>query len=107
MQTLVTSRGSGGRFRLRCLLGGGVAATWGNGDPVLYLALGASFLFLTRTSEMFALTQSRAHPEYGLWRGDVSFFCGPRQLHAGQWVIDDRVEVRFRISKGDSFEKVK
>ena len=44
------------------LLGGEhLAQTWGAGGRALWLALGASFFFLTRAAEMFAKTRTRAH----------------------------------------------
>jgi len=46
------------------------------------------------------------HEVHGLRRGDVAFFRGATQLLLpAQWVLADRVEVRFRSSKGDQFRK--
>ena len=56
--------------------------------------------FLTRASEMFTESRSRIHETYCLRRADVSF-RGNVQLTAAPWVSADRVEVRFRGSKGD------
>ena len=79
---------------------------WGVGGRVLFLALGASFFFLTRASEMFAVNKLSMHEVHGLRRGDVTFFRGATQLLLpAQWVLADRVEVRFRSSKGDQFRK--
>ena len=50
---------------------------------------------------MFAESQSRIHETYCLQRADVAFFRGNVQLTAAPWVSADRVEVRFRGSKGD------
>ena len=87
------------------LAGEYLAQTWGVGGRVLWLALGASFFFLTRAAEMFAETSTRMHEIYGLRRGGVAFFRGGRQLEWGQWPTADRVEVRFRGSKGDQLRK--
>lgn len=63
------------------LLGGEhLAQSWAAGGRVLWLALGASFLFLTRASEMFAETRTRAHEIYCLRRADVAFFRAELQL---------------------------
>lgn len=79
---------------------------WGVGGRVLFLALGASFFFLTRASEMFAMTRVSMHEVHGLRRGDVAFFRGTVQLFLpAQWYLADRVELRFRSSKGDQFRK--
>ena len=44
------------------LLGGEhLSQTWGVGGRILWLALGAYFFFLTRSTEMFAETRTRAH----------------------------------------------
>ena len=69
---------------------------------MLWLASYASFCFLTRASEMFAETRSRIHKTYCL-RRDAAFFRGRVQLGVAQWSTADRVEVRFRGSKGDQF----
>ena len=80
-------------------------STWRTGGRVLWLALCASFCFLTRASEMFAETRSRVHETYCLRRADVAFFRENIQLTASQWSSADRVEVRFRGSKGDQLRK--
>ena len=54
---------------------------------------------------MFAETRSRIHETYCLRRADVAFFRGPAQLTAAHWSTTDRVEVRFRGSKGDQMRK--
>ena len=71
---------------------------------MLWLASYASFCFLTRASEMFAETRSRIHKTYCL-RRDAAFFRGRVQLGVAQWSTADRVEVRFRGSKGDQLRK--
>ena len=85
--------------------GAGLAPQWGQGGRVLYLVLGASFVFLTRACEILAVSQTSMHVVHGLRRGDVAFFRGAVQLSAAQWHSADRVEVRFRSSKGDQFRK--
>ena len=67
--------------------------SWRNWGRVLWLALCASFCFLTRASEMFAETRSRIHETYYLRRADVPFFRGRVQLGVAQWSRADRVEV--------------
>ena len=79
--------------------------SWGTGGRVLWLALCASFCFLTRASEMFAETRTRVHETYCLRRADVAFFRGELQLVSAPWSAADRVEVRFRGSKGDQMRK--
>ena len=83
------------------LAGESLIPSWGTGGRVLWLALCASFCFLTRASEMFAESRSRIHETYCLRRADVAFFRGNAQLTAALWASADRVEVRFRGSKGD------
>ena len=50
---------------------------------------------------MFAESRSRIHETSCLRRADVASFRGNAQLTAALWVSADRVEVRFRGSKGD------
>ena len=76
-----------------------------NGGLVLWLALCASFCFLTRASEILAETRSRIHEMYCLRRADVAFFRARVQLGVAQWSRADRVEVPFRGSKGDQLPK--
>ena len=45
------------------------------------------------------------HETYCLRRAYVAFFRGYSQLTAAQWLAADRVEVRFRGSKGDQLRK--
>lgn len=86
--------------------GAGLVPTWGVGGRLMFLALGASFFFLTGASEMFAMSVSHMHAAHGLRRGDVAFFAGSVQLILPtRWPLADRVEVRFRYSKGDQLRK--
>ena len=78
---------------------------WRNGGRVLWLALCASFCFLTRASEMIAETRSHIHETYCLGQADVDFFRGRAQLRVALWSRADRVEVRLRGSKGDQLRK--
>ena len=87
------------------LAGETLIPAWRNEGHVLWLALCASYCFFTLASEMFAETRSRIHETYCLRRGDVSFFRGRAQLGVAQWSSADRVEVRFRGSKGDQLRK--
>ena len=63
----------------------------------------SGFVFcLGRASEMFAYNDGKIHKDFGVTRGDVSFFCGMVQLPAPElWRCADRVELLFRGSKGD------
>ena len=54
---------------------------------------------------MFAETRLRVHETYCFRRADVAFFRGNIQLTVAQWSNADRVEVRFRGSKGDQLRK--
>ena len=87
------------------LAGETLIPAWRNGGRVLWLTWCASFCFLTRTSEMFAETRLRIHETYCLRRADVAFFRDRVQLEVAQWSRADRVEVRFRGSKGDQLRK--
>ena len=87
------------------LAGEKLIPTWRAGGRVLWPALCASFCLLTRASEMFAETRLRVHETYCLRRADVAFFRGNVQLTVAQWSTADRVEVRFRGSKGDQLRK--
>ena len=78
------------------LAGEHLAQTWGVGGRVLWLALGASFFFLTRAAEMFAETSTRMHEIYGLRRGDVAFFRGGRQLEWESMPSIDPLNTRCR-----------
>ena len=81
------------------------ASQWGPGGRLLFLGLGVSFFFLTRASEMFALGTDRVHPDYCLRRKDVALFLNERQLQWPFWSLANRVEVRFRASKGDQLRR--
>ena len=83
------------------LAGETLTPSWRNGGVALWLALCASFCLLTRASEMFAETRSRIHETYCLRRADMDLFRGRVQLGVVKWSRADRVEVRFRGSKGD------
>ena len=78
-----------------------LSVSWGIGGRVLWMGLCASFFFLTRSPEMFADSVQSYHPLYCLRRSDVAFFRGHKQLCRPDWCEADRVEVRFRASKGD------
>ncbi|CAB1107236.1 unnamed protein product [Ectocarpus sp. CCAP 1310/34] len=85
--------------------GGRLVPQWGTRGRVLFLALSASFFFLMRACEMFAVSSLAMDSCHGLRRGDVAFFLGSRQLPPERRGEADRVEVRFRSSKGDQFRK--
>ena len=67
----------------------------------MLLALGASLLFLAQAGEMFASKEGCWDDGHILRRGDFIFFRGSIQLNWTTWGQVDRVEVRFRSSKGD------
>ena len=69
------------------------------------LALRASFCLLTSASEKFAKTRSRVHATYCLRRADMALLRGQTHFRAAQWPTVDRVDVRFRRSKGDQLRK--
>ena len=87
------------------LAGEKLILTWRAGGRVLWLALCDSFCLLTRASEMFAEARLRVHEIYCLWRADVAFFRRNIQLTVAQWSTADRVDVRFRGSKGGQLRK--
>ena len=91
--------------RAMLLAGQTLIPAWRNGVRVLWLALCASFCFLTRASEMLADTRSHIHETFRFRRADVAFFRGRAQLGVAQWSKADSVEVRFRGSKGDQLRK--
>lgn len=59
------------------------------------------FLFFLRASEMLAMSQDYDARGAGLRRGDVALFRESTQLTHDQRHVANRVEVRFRSSKGD------
>ena len=79
------------------VLSGGATLTplWGVGDGVLFLALGTSFLFLARATEMIAFSINTIHAGDGLRRGDVSFVKRAVQVSVGQQHLTGRVGLRF------------
>ena len=84
------------------LAGEKLIPTWRAGGRVLWLALCALFCLLIRASEMFAETRLRVHETYCLRRADVASFA---EIFVAQWSTANRVEVRFRGSKGDQLRK--
>ena len=87
------------------LAGEKLIPTWRAGGRVLWLALCASFCLLTRASEMFSGNSITSSRDYCLRRADVAFFRGNIQLTVAQWSTVNRVEVRFRGSKGEQLRK--
>lgn len=86
------------------LAGESLVPTWRTGGRVLWLALCASFRFLTR-EVILAGTRSRVHESYCLRRADVAYFRGMAQLEDSLWSTAGRVEVHFRGSKGDQMRE--
>ena len=69
---------------------------------MMWLKLAVSYFWGGRASEIFAYNDRKIHKDFGVTRGDVSFFCGMVQLQAPELLrCADRVELLFRGSKGD------
>ena len=66
-------------------------ASGGVGGRALFLALGASFFFLARASDMLVVSKNAMHANHGLRRGGVAFFKQVVQLLFGQWNLAYRV----------------
>ena len=60
-----------------------------------------SCFLLARSDEMFAADSGAVHSAHCLTRGDVAFYAGSTQLEYMRWRQADRVEVRFKVHKGD------
>ena len=66
---------------LSVLMGGErLSMLWAPGARVLWMGLRASFIFLTRSSEMFAESVQSYHPLYCLRSSDIAFFQRRKQL---------------------------
>ena len=74
---------------------------WGMGSRVMWIGLALTYRLLLRASELFAEENGVFHELYCLRRGDVAFFRRGRQLGRGREQEADKVEVRFKASKGD------
>ena len=70
------------------------------GGRVVWIGLALTYLLLLRASELFAEDDGRVHAVYCLRGGDVVFYAGERQVEGGKSPWIDKVEVRFRGSKG-------
>lgn len=81
-----------------------ITAVGGRRSAVVFGRRGFVFLLL-RAGERFVVSKAALHVVHGLRRGDAAFFCGSVQLHEAQWPLADRVEVRFRSSKGDQLRQ--
>lgn len=81
------------------------AAGWGQGGRVLWIGLALSNLLMLRASELFAGAGGKVNEEYILRRGDVAFFRGTEQVMGARRREADKVEARFRASKGDQQRK--
>ena len=65
----------------RMLLDGERASrNWGEGGRVMWLCLCLSYLFITRSDEVFANDAGRVHEAHCLTRADVALFAGEMQL---------------------------
>ena len=79
--------------------------SWGEGGRVLWIGLALSYFLMLRASELFAKEKGVYHKVYCLRRGDVAFFRDNEQLGEGRIQEANKVEVRFRGSKGDQGRK--
>lgn len=79
--------------------------SWGVGGRVVWIGLALSYFLMLRASELFAGEKGEFHSIYCLRRGDVAFFRNNEQLGEGRRQEADKVEVRFRGSKGDQGRK--
>lgn len=66
---------------MKQLLGEPHSGRCGAGGRVLWLALGASFFFLTQAGEMFVSNKGRCNATRCVRRRDVAFFRGSTQLY--------------------------
>ena len=71
----------------------------------MWIGLALTYLLLLRTSEVFAEENGVFHEVCCLRRGDVAFFWGGRQLRRRREREADKVEIRFRGSKGGQGRK--
>jgi len=79
--------------------------SWGVGGRVMWIGLALSYFLMLRASELFAGKKGVYHKVYCLRRGDVAFFRDNEQLGEGKRQEANKVEVRFRGSKGDQGRK--
>ena len=74
---------------------------WGVGGRVLWIGLTLSYFFKLRASELFVKEIVVFHKVYCLRRRDVSFVRDNEQLVRRKIHESNKVEVRFKRSKGD------
>ena len=79
--------------------------SWGVGGKVVWIGLALSYFLMLRASELFAGEKREFHSVYCLRRGGVTFFRNNEQLGESRRQEADKVEVRFRGSKGDQGRK--
>ena len=72
---------------------------------VVWIGLALSYFLMLRASELFVGEMREFHIIYFLRRGDVAFFRNNEQIGEGRRQEADKVEVRFRESKGDQGRK--
>lgn len=85
--------------------GESASRNWGEGGRVTWLCLCLSYLFITRSDEVFANDAGRVHEAHCLTRADVALFAGELQLGFSHYRRADRVEMRFRGHKADQEQK--
>ena len=73
----------------------------GRGGRILWLCLALGYFWMTRSDETFATDTGVVHQVHCLNRGDVAFYAGRQELPFLRWREADLVEVRFRGQKGD------
>ena len=79
----------------------GRVQAWGVGGRVLRIGLALPYLLMLRASELHAEGKGVLHRVYCLRRGDVAFFRHNEQLVGSRIHEANKLEVRFRGSKGD------
>jgi len=77
----------------------------GERGRVLWIGLALSYLLMLRSEELFDRGKGKVHEVHCLQRRDVAFFKGNEQLMGDKRKEADKVEVRFRGSKGDQEQK--
>ena len=77
----------------------------GVGGRVLWIGLALTYFFMLRASELFANGKGVFHNVYCLRRGDVAIFKDNEQLVGSRIHEANKVEVRFKGSKGDQGRK--
>ena len=78
---------------------------WGVGGRVLWIGLALTYYFYVASVGIICQRKGLFHKVYCLRRGDVAFFKGNEQLVGSRIHEANKVEVRFKGSKGDQGRK--